>query len=387
MNNNNSGSKIMNAIQLPESIYKRFKQLIATMAFAIVANVSVAQDAVVLKDILYSKLSGDEIQINLVTDAKLEEPGSFSTDKPPRIALDFFGLKNGLSESQIKVVSGQVDSITAVETVDRTRIIINLFSSARYSLVPLENGYSITVHNDNFDSSEVSAPKPFASRPDVVQDTEVTKVDFRRSEAGGGTLIVDFTDDNISVDTREKDGEIIVDLLGINLPQEMEQRLDVTDFATPVQTVDAFQNADNVRMVIVPQGKYQHLSLQAGKRFTLIVDPIIETEEDLENQENEALGFTGERLSINFQNMPVRGALAIIADFTGINFVTSDAVEGEITINLKDVPWDQALDVKRKLFELITLELRRYRMLSSLFECWLRGAVMVVHLRQIRTPF
>jgi len=335
----------MSAIQLPEGINKRFKQFIMLLTLAAVANVSGAQDGAVLTDILYSKLSGDAVQINLVTDAKLEEPGSFSTDKPPRIALDFFGLKNGLAKSQIDVAAGQLDSIVAVETVDRTRIILNLFDSARYSLLPTDNGYSITVHNDNFDESEVTAPKPFASRPDIVPDSAVTKVDFRRSEAGGGTLIVDFSDDNISVDTREKDGEIIVDLLGVNLPQEMEQRLDVTDFATPVRTVDAFQNADNVRMVIVPQGKYQHLSLQAGKRFTLIVDPIIETEQDKKDQESEELGFTGERLSINFQNMPVRGALAIIADFTGINFVTSDAVEGEITINLKDVPWDQALDV------------------------------------------
>lgn len=335
----------MNASQLTESMCKRFKQFILSVAVGAVANVSFAQDNAVLTDILYSKLSGDAVQINLITDAKLEEPGSFSTDKPPRIALDFFGLKNGLSESRIKVSAGQVDSIVAVETVDRTRIILNLFDSARYSLVPTENGYSVTVHNDNFDESEVTAPKPFASRPDIVPDTSVSKVDFRRSEAGGGTLIVDLSDDNISVDTREKDGEIIIDLLGVNLPKEMEQRLDVTDFATPVQTVDAFQNADNVRMVVIPQGKYQHLSLQAGKRFTLIVDPIIETEKDKENQENAELGFTGERLSINFQNMPVRGALAIIADFTGINFVTSDAVEGDITINLKDVPWDQALDV------------------------------------------
>jgi len=134
-------------------------------------------------------------------------------------------------------------------------------------------------------------------------------------------------------------------VLDVNVPAELEQRLDVTDFATPVQTIDSFQNASNVRMVVVPTGKYQHLSFQSGKRFTLVVDPIIETEEDLRNEEDAELGFNGERLSINFQNIDVRSALAVIADFTGINFVTSDSVQGEITINLNDVPWDQALDV------------------------------------------
>ncbi|RBP48843.1 type IV pilus secretin PilQ [Arenicella xantha] len=335
----------MNASHLPESMCKRITQILACVALVTFANFSLAQQSAVLTDVLYSELSGDTIQINFVTDAKLEEPGSFSTETPPRIALDFFGLKNGLEKSQIDVSSGKVDSIVAVETVDRTRIIINLFSSARYTLLPTDDGYSVTVHNTDFDDSQVRAPKPFASRPDVQSDVAITNVDFRRSEAGGGTLIVDFSDDNISVDTRERDGEIVVDLLGVNLPQEMEQRLDVTDFATPVQTIDSFQNADNVRMVVVPQGRYQHLSLQAGSRYTLVVDPIIETVEDERDRADSELGFEGERLSINFQNIEVRAALAIIADFTGINFVTSDSVSGKITINLKDVPWDQALDV------------------------------------------
>ena len=335
----------MNASQLPESMCNRFRQFIAAVALASIANLSMAQDGAVLTDILVSELSGDEVQINLVTDAKLDEPGSFSTDTPPRIALDFFGLKNGLDSSQIDVSTGKVDSIVAVETVDRTRVIVNLFDTARYTLIPTDDGYSVTIHNNDTDISEVTAPKPFAARPDVVSDTAVTNVDFRRSEAGGGTLIVDFNNENISVDTRERDGEILIDLLGVNLPKELEQRLDVTDFATPVQTIDSFQNADNVRMVVIPQGRYQHLSLQAGRRFTLIVDPIIETEEEKRDREDATLGYEGERLSINFQNIDTRSALAVIADFTGINFVTSDSVGGEITINLKDVPWDQALDV------------------------------------------
>ncbi len=335
----------MKASRLPKSMHNRFKLYLTSILLATFVNLSHAQESATLTDIRYSKLPGDNIQINFVATAGLEEPGSFSTDSPARIALDFFGLKNGLEQSQIDVATGKIDSIVAVETVDRTRIIINLFDTARYSLTETDDGYSVTVFNTAFDDSEVTQPKPFATRPDIVPDTTVERIDFRRSEAGGGMLVVDLSDDSVTVDTRERDGEILVDFLGVSLTEELEKRLDVNDFATPVQTIDSFQNSDNVRLVIVPRGKYQHLSYQAGKRFTLVVDPIVKTAEEIKNEEDQALGYEGERLSINFQNIDVRSALAVIADFTGINFVTSDSVEGEITINLKDVPWDQALDV------------------------------------------
>lgn len=335
----------MKATKLP----KRYLFNCATMLALVLTSVSSIQAAfaqeVNLTDVVFSKLSGDNVQINFVADGVLAEPGSFSTDTPARIALDFFGLKSQLPTPRTTVKMGKVDSVLAVETADRTRMIINLFGTARYTLSPIENGYSVTIYNTESDDSPVQTPKPFAERAAIQSSVAVNNVDFRRSEAGGGKLIVDLSDDSVTVDTRERDGEIVVDFLGVNMPEEFEKRLDVTDFATPVRTVDAFQNADNVRMVLAPQGKYQHLSFQSGNRYTLIVDPIIETEEDIRNEDDAELGFEGERLSINFQKIDVRSALAIIADFTGINFVTSDSVQGEITINLKDVPWDQALDV------------------------------------------
>ncbi|NND82592.1 MAG: type IV pilus secretin PilQ [Gammaproteobacteria bacterium] len=319
--------------------------LLAAVLLLSFSSISSAQQSANLTGIIYSKLAGNDVQINLVTDGLVGDPGSFSTDNPARIALDFFGMKKQLAESKIDIDAGQVESVVAVETPDRTRIIINLVDTARYNVEQSENGYAVTVYNTEFDNSEGVAPKPFAARPDIVSDTDITSIDFRRSAAGGGSLTVDMSDDGVTIDTRERDGEIIVDILGVNLPPELERRLDVVDFATPIQMVDAFQNADNVRLVIVPQGRYQHLSFQSGNRFNLIVDPIVETKEDLRNEDDLALGYEGERLSINFQKIDVRSALAVIADFTGINFVTSDSVQGEITINLKDVPWDQALEV------------------------------------------
>lgn len=328
------------------NLFESLKKLCAVSTIFIISIISAPQAfAANLTNIVYSKLSGDAVQINFIADGELQEPGSFSTDKPARIALDFFGLKSQLEDPRLKINVGKISSVMAVETQDRTRLIVNLTDSARYKLVPIENGYSMTVFNDTSDPDRSVVPKPFAARPDVVASTQVENIDFRRSELGGGKLVVDLSDSDATVDTREKDGEIVIDFMGVSVPSSLERRLDVTDFATPVQTIDSFQNSDNVRMVIVPKGDYQHLSFQAGNRFTLVVDPILETEEDKRNEEDAELGFEGERLSINFQKIDVRSALAVIADFTGINFVTSDSVQGEITINLKDVPWDQALDV------------------------------------------
>ena len=206
----------------------------------------------------------------------MSEPGSFVTDEPARIALDFFGVSSEVETRKLDIQTGKVESITTVEAGDRTRVVINLYDTARYELLPASNGYSITVFNSEIDSTAVVKPKPFTARPEVATKEAIQNIDFRRSEAGGGKLVVDLNDPGVTIDTRESDGEIVVDLLGVKLPSTLERRLDVVDFATPVQTVDAFQNGDNVRLVIVPQGRYQHLAFQTGNRFNLIVDPIVE---------------------------------------------------------------------------------------------------------------
>ena len=322
-----------------------FAGLFAGALLLMSAGANHAQNTIHLTDIVFSKLAGGDVQINLVTDGYVGDPGSFSTDNPARIALDFFGMKNELPSGLIQIDAGQVDSVVAVETSDRTRVVVNLIGTARYEVAQAENGYAVTIYNTEFDDNARTKPRPFAKRLDVQADKQVAVIDFRRSEAGGGTLIIELSEDGVTVDTRDKEGEIVVDLLGVTLPKSLERRLDVTDFATPVQTIDAFQNNDNVRLVVVPKGKVQHISFQSGNRFTLVVDPVIETEQDKKDKEDALLGYEGERLSINFQKIEVRSALAVIAEFTGLNFVTSDSVSGEITINLRDVPWDQALDV------------------------------------------
>ena len=212
----------------------RLHCIVAGLLILIGTGAGSAQESVNLNSIVYSKLAGDHVQINLVTDGSVGEPGSFSTDDPARIALDFFGMKKQLAESMIKIDTGQVASVVAVETPDRTRIIINLFDTARYEVVEAVDGYAVTIYNTGADNTARTQPKPFAKRPDVQSSTEITNVDFRRSEAGGGSLTIDLNDDGVTIDTRERDGEIIIDILGVTLPIELERRLDVVDFATPV---------------------------------------------------------------------------------------------------------------------------------------------------------
>ncbi len=294
-----------------------------------------------LTDIRFSALPGGRVQINLTTKERPEAPGSFSTNKPPRLAFDFFGMRNAMDRNIIKVSTGAVESISTVQTQDRMRVVLNLVRPVPYETQIKDDGMVLIVQNVDIGATASKKTKHFAEVADASEHS-IERVDFRRGKEGGGRVIVDLSDPNVGIDIREEAGEIILDFLNTKLPKELEQRLDVVDFATPVQTVDAFQQGRNVRMVITPAGRYEHLAYQAGNVFNLNVNPIIEAEEEKKKDE---FGYSGERLSLNFQNIAVRAALQVIADFTGLNFVTSDSVTGNLTLRLQDVPWDQALDI------------------------------------------
>lgn len=297
----------------------------------------------VLESITFSALPGGRVQINIRTQNRPAEPGSFITNKPARLAFDFFGMRNGMEQNVVKIGAGAVDSVAAVETDDRTRIVFNLVQPVTYESEITDDGLTLVVESIATAAGPV-APKTthFAEASGAPAEHSIDRVDFRRGPDGGGRIIVDLSDPEVGIDIREETGEIIIDFLNSQLPTELEQRLDVVDFATPVQSIDTFQQGDNVRMVIVPSGKYEHLAYQTGNVFTVNVNPVVEDEEQKKADE---FGYTGEKLSLNFQKISVRAALQVIADFTGLNFVTSDSVKGTLTLRLKDVPWDQALDI------------------------------------------
>jgi len=185
--------------------------------------------------------------------------------------------------------------------------------------------------------------RQFASGAERPTNHSITKIDFRRDKSGGGKIIVDLSNPKIGVDVKEQAGEILIDFIDTAIPAELERRLDVVDFATPVQSIDAFSQGQHGRIVVTPIGKYRQLAYQSGSTFTLNVTPVTPEEEAEDNKDE--FGYSGEKLSLNFQKISVRAALQVIADFTGLNFVTSDAVKGSLTLRLQDVPWDQALDI------------------------------------------
>jgi len=296
-----------------------------------------------IKSIRHTTLPGGRVQVNVSMARPPEEPGQFSTNQPPRLAFDFFNTRSDLDSPVTRIGTGAVESIATVEAGNRTRLVFNLVRPVPFDTEITDDGIVFVIQNIDTRAARVERtdPKPFARQTPARHSIE--NVDFRRTPEGGGRVVVELSDPEIGVDVREQAGEIIVEFLNTDIDDELEQRLDVVDFATPVRTIDTFQEGNTVRMIVDPTGSYQHLSYQSGKVFNINVDPVVEAEE--EEEETDELGYSGERLSLNFQQINVRAALQVIADFTGLNFVTSDNVTGTLTLRLQDVPWDQALDI------------------------------------------
>jgi len=296
-----------------------------------------------IEDIVYAKLPGDRVQIQLRMASTPAKPAVFTTSNPARIALDFPNTRVSMAKTSIKVGVGAITSVNAVEAQNRTRVVLNLVKPAAYSSTSDGRNFTITVDNPVGSVAGTQAAKTTRFASAVRPGKHSLKgIDFRRGPQGDGKIIIGLSDTGVGIDIREQAGEIIVDFLDTGIPAELQRRLDVTDFGTPVSNIDTFVQGKNVRLVIVAKGKYEHLAYQAGDLFTVNVKPIVEKPGEKKKDE---FGYSGDKLSLNFQNIDVRAALQVIADFTNLNFVTSDAVKGSLTLRLKDVPWDQALDI------------------------------------------
>jgi len=297
-----------------------------------------ARDDAELKDIQISALPGDRVQVTFLMSGDIVEPNSFTVDEPARIALDFPNTKNSLSWRSRRVGIGLVKSVAAIEAAGRTRVVFNLVRQIPYDTQIEGNKVVLTLGAGIVDSQSVATTTPTAASARVEYGVE--QIDFRRGDAGEGRVVVTFADPSVLVDIREEGGRIIADFINTSLPQELEQRLDVIDFATPVQTIDTFTDGNNVRMVIAAQGRYEHVAYQSDKTLTIDVKLMTKEKEVVRKEE-----YTGEKLSLNFQDIEVRAVLQLLADFTALNVVVSDSVQGNITLRLKNVPWDQALDI------------------------------------------
>ncbi len=318
-----------------------FWNRLLTAGMLLVGTMATAHAANSLQNVEFASLPGNKAQITLTMSSPAAAPLSFTIDNPARIALDFPETTSNLADRSQNIGIGMAESMTVVEAKGRTRVVVNLVEMVPYEAHADGNKIVLTVQNSGREQSEVEAVSSQAAGGS--SGSQIGNVDFRRGEGGEGRVIVTLSDPSIPVDMRQEGGKVLVDFYRAGLPQELARRMDVLDFATPVKTIDTFVKGDNVHMVITPMGDYDYIAYQADNLFTIEVRQL--TKQEVEESKKDELGFSGERLSLNFQDIEVRSVLQLIADFTGINVVVSDTVGGSLTLRLKNVPWDQALDI------------------------------------------
>lgn len=267
-------------------------------------------------------------------------PTGFTIQAPARIALDFPGVANAIGRSTVEINEGNLRSANVVQAGDRTRVVINLKQAASYETKIEGNSLLVVLQRSEVVSAATAPPAAFAeSRNRDV--SSLRDIDFRRGVGNAGRVVVELANNQVGVDIRQQGQNLVVEFLKTSLPEGLRRRLDVSDFGTPVQSVTTSQTGDRVRMVVAPKGNWEHSAYQSDNQFVLEI-----REQKIDSSKlTQGPGYNGEKLSLNFQNIEVRSLLQVIADFTNFNIVTSDSVTGSVTLRLKDVPWDQALDI------------------------------------------
>lgn len=305
-----------------------------------------------IKDLQVVAVDGNRICLKLTFDGKVNAPKSFATENPARVVLDFQDTKNGLPRDKARsdLNKGMVKRVAVVEANDRTRVVIDLKEPVPFD-VKMEGKDAIVVMGGGLPPTQ-SSSDPFHGQVHNVQESPrvgcnnqfaLKGIDFHRGKEGEGRVVIDLNHTNIPIDLKEEGQTIRVRFSGAQLPRELQNKLDVTDFGTPVSSVNTVQKGQDVEMTIQMSGFFENIAYQADKRFTIEVKPL--TKDEKEKLQAKNFKYTGERLSLNFQDIEVRAVLQLIADFTGLNLVTSDSVTGNVTLRLRNVPWDEALDI------------------------------------------
>lgn len=313
-------------------------RVLLALALALSALSSLAQTAI--ESVSGSLQGGAEVVRIDLSQALTATPTSFAIQTPARVALDFPGVTNAVGRSAVEINQGNLRSVSVMQAGDRSRVVINLKQAAGYKT--LLQGKSLLVVFD-----PVAAPAADATAVPAFAESRnrdvlpIKDVDFRRGINGAGRVVVSLPSSQVGVDIRQRGQTLVVEFMKSSLPEGLKRRLNVADFGTPVQTVTTFQTGDRVRMVIEPQGAWEHSAYQSDEQFVVEVKPQRVDPSKL----TQGPGYNGQKLSLNFQNIEVRSLLQVIADFTNFNIVTSDSVSGSVTLRLQDVPWDQALDI------------------------------------------
>jgi type IV pilus assembly protein PilQ len=309
-----------------------------------------AQEGNRLQDIQVQTLPGQRVELKLIMSETAPEPMAFTIDNPARIALDLPDTTLGMTSRRRDVNLGPLDTVLTAEANGRTRVVLNLDSMVGYQTrrdgntitVTLGDGESYSEGNTQFAAAPASTSAPASTG---AAGRAITNVDFRRTRDGGGRVVVNLTDPGTPVDIRQEGGRVVAVFKDTSLPAELMRRLDVMDFATPVTTVDTLRTNLDTRIVISAEGKYEQLAYQSDNEFTIEVNPVAEeagTESTLFSESKE---YEGQRLTLNFQDIETRAVLQLLAETSGKNIVITDSVQGNVTLRLRNVPWDQALDI------------------------------------------
>ena len=315
---------------------------IATALLLGAASVTAYAQANSIEAINVSPQAGGKVVIKVtMKQAPASPPAGFTINNPPRIAFDFPNTGSTLGRGTQEVGEGDLRSINVVQAGDRTRLVLNLARTASYDTQIDGRSLLITLQGTAAAASPAGATTTFAQVQPGDQRHALRDIDFRRGRAGEGRIVVDLSDNTVGINLRLQGKAIVIDFVNTVLPKNLERRMDVADFGTPVQIITATTQGGNSRVVIEPTGAWEHTAYQTDNRFTIEVKQQVEDP----NRIARGTGFAGEKLSLNFQNVEVRAVLQVIADFTGLNIITSDTVSGNLTLRLKDVPWDQALDI------------------------------------------
>ena len=323
---------------LSQMSFSSLRKMTLFVAFGFIATTIHAQNTI--ESVTSSMQSGSEVIKIDLTQALSAAPKGFSIQTPARVVLDLPNVGSGSLQSAININQGNVRSANVIQAGERTRVVLNLKQSVGYK-TELQ-GKSVLVFLDAATSASSSVAPVAVFAENLNRDTLALKdVDFRRGVDNSGRIVVDLANNQVGVDIKQQGQNLVVEFLKTSMPEGLRRRLDVADFGTPVQFISTFQTGDRVRMIIEPKGAWEHSAYQSDNQFVIEVrqqkiDPAKLTQ---------GPGFNGEKLSLNFQNIEIRSLLQVIADFTNFNIIASETVTGAVTLRLKDVPWDQALDI------------------------------------------
>ncbi|MGE0874360.1 MAG: type IV pilus secretin PilQ [Burkholderiales bacterium] len=300
------------------------------------AGVALAQNAIESFNVVQQ---GGQVVVRITTKEALPAlPPNFSVASPPRIAVDFPDTANALGRSSQNIGEGELRSMNIVQGSEKTRLVLNLRRAVGHDIA-IDGKTLVVTLSAPATAAAATGPVSHFAEGRADQKHAVKDIDFRRGRQGEGRVVVELADTSTGIDIRQQGQNLVVDFLKTSLPENLRKRYDVVDFATPVNTMNAFQQGENVRLVIEPRGQWEYNAYQSDTQFVVEVKPRTEAARGTQR------GYTGEKLSLNFQNVEVRAVLNVIADFTDLNVITSDSVGGNITLRLKEVPWDQALDI------------------------------------------